>query len=462
VIKYSILIIDDEKTIRDGIMMAFDGVYRMSAYPDAEKALAFMETETPDLVILDIGLPGMSGIDALKKIKTENPDLLVIMVTAYEDVDTVISAMKAGAYDYVVKPLHMDSLEVTIGNALDSICLRKEILSLQQRYLKEHIPCFIGESNVIQDVMDFIKTVAKSPDTPVLIQGETGTGKELIASAVHYNSPNFKGPFATVNCAAIPKDLIESELFGYEKGAFSGASATGKKGLIEEAANGTLFLDEVGDLGLEAQAKFLRFLDLGEFYRVGGTRKLQIKTRVVSATNKNLTDMMETGLFRRDLFYRLGVIKVHVPSLNERSDDIIPLAKYFLNEFNDKFGKNFTGISTEVVDVLLAYKWTGNVRELKNAMEAAVLVGNGPKLMLGDLDSVFHAHPHKSASFSKEEDLNTFPSEGICLTTRLQAIEKQYIQTALKLAQDNESKAARLLGMNHHTFRYRKKKLLAE
>lgn len=459
-IKYSIVIVDDEKTIRDSIMMAFDGVYQFRAFPSAEKALDALQLDPPDMVLLDIGLPGMSGIEALKKIRAKHPHVLVIMITAYEDIETVIHAMKAGAYDYVVKPLHMNSLETTIANALDNIRLRKEVQALQKKYLQEHIPCFISKSNAIQNVMDFVKTVAKSPDTPILIQGETGTGKELIASAIHFNSPNFKSPYATVNCAAIPKDLLESELFGYEKGAFTGAAATGKKGLIEEAANGTLFLDEVGDLSLEGQAKLLRFLEYGEFYRVGGTGKMQIKTRVVSATNKNLLQMVEKGQFRRDLYFRLGVIKVQVPSLNERPDDIIPLAKHFLKEFSDKFDKQFTGISATVEDALLGHDWTGNVRELKNLMEAAVLIGKGPKLAIDDMHLAFQNDPKGSKASSIMADLNAFPPEGIDLTSRLQTVEKHYIMTALKMARGNESKAARLLHMNHHTFRYRRKKLL--
>lgn len=304
-IPYSIYIVDDEETIREGVTMALEARYKVEAFSTAESAIDAIKVKPPDLILLDIGLPGMDGINALREIKDLYPDVLIIMITAYEDIDSVISAMKLGAYDYVVKPLHMDSLEIAIRNALETIRLRKEVQLLQERYLIENLPCFIGESNAIQDVMDFIKMVAKSPDTPILILGETGTGKELIASAIHYRSPNFKGPFIPVNCAAIPKDLIESELFGYEKGAFSGAKASGKKGLIEEAANGTLFLDEVGDLSPEAQAKLLRFLETGEYYRVGGTGKFSIKTRAVSATNKNLEHMIEKDLFR-----------THVPETN--------------------------------------------------------------------------------------------------------------------------------------------------
>jgi transcriptional regulator with PAS, ATPase and Fis domain len=356
----------------------------------------------------------------------------------------------------------LDGLEVTIRNALDSIRLKKEIQQLQENHLKENIPCFISESNAIQDVMDFVRMVAKSPDTPVLIMGETGTGKELIASAIHYNSPNFKAPFATVNCAAIPKDLIESELFGYEKGAFSGAGASGKKGLIEDSANGTLFLDEIGDLSLEAQAKLLRFLELGEFYRVGGTKKLQIKTRVISATNKDLNKMIENGLFRKDLYFRLGVIKVKVPSLNERPEDIIPLAKYFLQEFSDKFGKTFTKISSEAKNALLAHHWTGNVRELKNHMEGVVLTGRGPELKLKELGLEPKEQYRKSAAVKKEDAFPPLTPEGLDLSGRLQSFEKHYIEQALKISKGNESKAAKLLNMNHHTFRYRKKKLFGE
>jgi two-component system response regulator AtoC len=304
---FTIFVIDDEEVIREGIAVALAGDYSIKAFATAESAFEKMENKPPDLVLLDIGLPGMDGIQALKEIKRRNIDIPVIMITAYEDVQTVISAMKLGAHDYVVKPIHMDALEVSIRNALETVKLKKEVQALQEKYLKENLPCFIGESNAIQDVMEFIDQVAESPDTPILIIGETGTGKELIASAIHYRSPNFRGQLVTVNCAAIPKDLVESELFGYEKGAFSGASPSGKVGLVEEAAGGTLFLDEVGDLSQEAQAKLLRFLEDGQFYRVGGTRQRKVQTRIVSATNKDLEDMVEDGLFRKDLYFGWGL-----------------------------------------------------------------------------------------------------------------------------------------------------------
>jgi DNA-binding NtrC family response regulator len=458
--KFTICIIDDESTITEGIKLALDGEYRIVDYSDAETALPAIKNEPPDLILLDIGLPGMNGVEALKVIKGDFPDLPVIMITAYEDLDTVISAMRRGAYDYIVKPIHMDGLEITIKNALDTIKLHKEIQRLQAKFLQENLPCFIGESRAILDVMEFIETVAKSPDTPILLIGETGTGKELIASSVHYRSPNFKGPLATVNCAAIPKDLIESELFGYEKGAFSGARASGKKGLIEEAANGTLFLDEVGDLSLEAQAKLLRFLEEGEFYRVGGTKKLKVNTRVVSATNKNVEEMIEHNQFRKDLYFRLGVVRVEIPSLNERSEDILPMAKFFLYEFSKKFNKDINEITPEVKQALMSHNWTGNVRELKNMIERGVLITKEDALTVQDLGFVSQT-PLESAKPAKQDSLfPPIPESGVDLTEIEKALEKHYIDEAYKMANGNESKAAKLLNINHHTYRYRRKKLM--
>ena len=458
-ISYSIYIVDDEEVIREGVLMALETNYLVKAFPSGEAALENIDKDTPDLILLDIGLPGMNGIETLSKIKSLYPNMLVIMISAFEDIKTVISAMKLGAYDYSLKPLQIDALEVSIRNALETIRLRKEVQNIQEKYLQENLPCFIGESNAIQDVMEFVATLAESADTPILILGETGTGKELIASAIHYRSPNFNGPLITVNCAAIPKDLIESELFGYEKGAFSGAHTSGKKGLIEEAENGTLFLDEVGDLSLEAQAKLLRFLEEGEYYRIGGTNKLRVKTRIVSATNKNIDSMIEKGLFRNDLFFRLGVIKVEVPSLNERRDDILPIAKHFLVEFNQRFGKKIIGITPQVENTLKKYHWTGNVRELRNLIERGVLTGKGPELTLNDL-GIEKVDSNKSAKQTKDEVLfSPIPPIGVNLSSLQESFEKHYIEEALNMADGNESKAARLLHMNHHTFRYRRKKL---
>ena len=456
-ISFSIYIIDDEEIIREGLTMALEKDYNIKSFPNAESAIKALQVEPPDLILLDIGLPGMSGIDALNKIKKLYPDILIVMISAFEDTKTVISAMKLGAYDYVVKPIQMDGLEVTICNALGTIKLRKEVQTLQQKYLKENIPCFIGESDTIQDMMVFLDKVAKSPSTPILISGETGTGKELIASSIHYRSPNYKGNFITVNCAAIPNDLIESEIFGYAKGAFSGASTSGKKGLVEDASNGTLFLDEVGDLSLEAQAKLLRFLENGEFYKIGSTKKQAIQTRVVSATNKNLEKMIKDGIFRKDLYFRLGVIKIEIPSLNERRNDILLLADSFLNEYSQKFNKTFTSISSQAKKALMTHNWTGNVRELKNLVERGVLIGEGPELL--PLDMGIEDSRQILEKRSGKIVFSPITSEGINLSQAQRLLEKFYIDGAFQISKGNESKAAKLLNINHHTYRYKRKKL---
>ena len=459
--KYKIYVIDDEQSIRDAVTVGFGDQYEINTFENAEEGLDSLEADPPDLVLLDIGLPGMDGIEALKRIKGFDPDIIAVMITAYEDVDTVIRAMKLGAEDYVIKPLDMDRLEVTVGNALDSVRLKKEVQQLQEQYLKENTPLFIRESDAIQDVMEFVNKIAKSPDTPVLIQGETGTGKELLAQAIHYRSPNFKGNFVTVNCAAVPKDLIESELFGYDKGAFTGASKSGKNGMVEEAADGTLFLDEVGDLSHEAQAKLLRFLETGEFYRVGSTKKRCVHTRVVSATNKDLQGMIQHDEFRKDLLFRLGVVQVRVPSLNERREEIPALAKHFLNEFSTKFGKDVTGISSEAEQALKRHTFTGHVRELKNVIERAVLVGSGPELTLDDLGlgaDRIHTAPHAAGS-DEMPKLPELTRKGIDYDLFVQTIENHYFSRAMDLANGNMSKAAELLGLNYFTFRHRKEKL---
>jgi DNA-binding NtrC family response regulator len=456
---FSLFIVDDEEIARAGITLALKKIYNVCGYGAAEDAIAALREKAPDLILLDIGLPGMSGIEALQIIKTEHPDILVIMITAYEDVQTVVSAMKLGAYDYIVKPLDMNGLIITVRNALETIALKKEIQLLQHQYVKQNLPVIVGESKPIREIMQIVGMVAQSADTPVLITGETGSGKELIAQTIHYKSPNFKGPLVTVNCAAIPKELIESELFGYEKGAFSGAHAA-KAGLVEEAADGTLFLDEVGDLSAEAQAKLLRFLESGEYFRVGGTRKLQVQTRVISATNRDLMAMGQEGAFRMDLYYRLAVLKIEVPSLNQRRGDILPIAKFFLERFTKKFGKSYTGLSPEAIDALEKFNWTGNVRELRNIIERAVLLGSGTLLNLSQLglDANNTAPQTTCPPPSSQTELPPLSDRGIDLPAIIQSIEKKYFTHALELAGGNTSKAAKLLNFSRDKFRYRTKR----
>ncbi|MDD5640232.1 MAG: sigma-54 dependent transcriptional regulator [Syntrophales bacterium] len=449
---FSLMIIDDEVSIRQGLSFALQKDYQVQAFATAEEALKALKPEAPDLVLLDIGLPGISGLEALKEIKAISPETLVIMVTAYEEINTVIEAMKAGAHDYIIKPIHLEGVRLSIKKALETIKMRKEIQALQEKYLRENMPCFIGESDAILDVMQIVNKVAQSPDTPVIVLGESGTGKELIASAIHYKSPNFQGPFVTLNCAAIPRELLESELFGYEKGAFSGAAATGKMGLVEQAAGGTLFLDEVGDLSLEAQAKLLRFLEHGEFYRLGSTKKCQVKTRIVSATNKDIQAMIEQGLFREDLYYRLAVIKIWVPSLNERRDDILPIARHFLVELSQKYKKNFLGIAPESEALMKNYQWKGNIRELRNIIERHVLIEEGPLLHLNGLGLSPKNGKEKANAASPFMPL---PDEGVDLA----ALEKHLIIEALKKAGGNSRQAAELLNMSYYAFRYKRKSI---
>jgi DNA-binding NtrC family response regulator len=456
---YTIYIVDDEAVARNGLKLALKKKnYEVSAFETAEAAIKAIDKRPPDLVLLDIGLPGMSGVEALEIIKTQHPEVIVVMITAYEDVPTVVSSMKNGAYEYVVKPVRMDALLVILRNAFETIAMRKEIQALHEKYLKENLPCFIGESNAIQDVMELVDKAAQSPNTPILILGDTGTGKELIAKAIHYKSPNFKGPLVAVNCAAIPGELIESELFGYEKGAFTGAERSGKEGLVEKAADGTLFLDEVADLSTQAQVKLLRFLDEGEYYRIGGTRKRTVKTRIVSATNRDLAELVEEGEFRNDLYHRFAVVKLEVPSLSRRRDDIIPMAKHFLVECSQKFNKSFSSISAEAEAALKEYDWPGNVRELKNLIERGVLLSDGPELMLEDLGLENTNGGGCATTPDNGHNLPPVSASGIDLTAVIEDIEKAYFEDALKLANGNESKAALLLNLTRDKFRYRRQK----
>ena len=461
-IKYTIAIVDDEETIRDSLDIILSDEYTICLYEDAESFVASLEETLPDVVLMDIGLPVMSGIEALEIFKVRASNSPVIMITAYEDINMVIASMKMGAFDFILKPINPDILELTIKKAVSSIALIKEVQVLQEKFLKENEPCFIGESKNIQNVMDFINMVSKSRDTPIMILGETGTGKELIAKAIHARSPVFQGPFVAVNCSAFPEDLIESELFGYEPGAFSGAKQQGKRGFIEEADQGTLFLDEVADLSPAGQAKLLRFLENGEFYKVGGTKKYKVHTRVVSATNKDLALFVEKEKFRKDLYFRLCVVKAKIPSLNERPDDIIPLAKHFLHEFNIKFNKKIKGISQQAQTLLETHEFTGNVRELKNIIERSVLVARNQLVCVAEMGLSPKGGSDPSHPVSPKTALlqtPSLPEEGVHLNDLLSGIEKEYMSLAMERSRGNESRAAKLLNMNHHTFRYRWKKM---
>ncbi len=454
--RYSIYLIDDEESIRQGIGISLKRDYEIETFADAESALKRIEISVPDLILLDIGLPGMNGIEALKEIKKIDPRIIVIMITGFEEIDTVISSMKAGAYDYIVKPIRIKVLKHSLNKALETIRLQKEVRELQEKAVSENMPCIVGESNVIQNIIQFIRKAASSPDTPILITGESGTGKDLIAKAIHYQSPNFGGPYVTLNCAAIPNELIESELFGYEKGAFSGAQPSGKRGLLEEADGGTLFLDEIGDLSLNAQAKLLRWLEDGTYYRVGGTSEWHSTVRVVSATNKNLEQLIEERKFRLDLFYRIGVISIEIPSLNKRNEDIIPIAEYYLSEFSKKLNKSIRGFTSEAETCLKKHQWNGNIRELKNMIERGAIIGSDQFLTPEDIgfSGIVSQEYQKGGSIVLNGELPSLPPDGI----NLEKLEKHLILEALRLSDGNDTKAAKLLGLNYYAFRYRRKK----
>ncbi len=453
---YSVCIIDDDAALAKGLAMSLKNEYQTRVFFSGKTALEAMKNDPCDVILLDIGLPDMNGIEVLGKIKKHFPEIAVVMITGIDETETAVLAMKNGACDYIVKPLRLNTLKPALQNAVESIRLRKEVRVLQEKYLRENLPFFSCESMEIQDVMAFVRDVAASPDTSVLIIGESGTGKELVAGAIHYRSPNFKGPLISINCAAIPDELIESELFGYEKGAFSGASPKGKKGIIEKADKGTLFLDEIGDLSLKAQAKLLRFLESGEFYKIGGTKKIRVQTRIVSASNKNLEAMIKKKQFREDLYYRIGVIRIEVPPLNRRRGDILLIARHFLVTFAEKFGKTVTGISPDAENALKQFRWKGNIRELKNVIERAVLTAKGPELNIRNLGMKKNG---ASVRRHKKTQVPLIPPEGTDLSCVLQSVEKEHIKAALKISEGNERKAAKLLKMNYTTFRYRKKKL---
>ena len=444
-----VLVIDPAAEIGADLGRGLGPRHGIRAAATGADGLAAVGRRFPDVVVIGAGIPWGEGVEVLRTLRARHPDLPVIVVTAQRAVEQAVSAMKLGAYDVVTIPLCKEGLAPVIGNALESVRLRAEVTRLQARLLRDRIPAMVTESDAIRGVMELVSRVAQSRSTPVLIVGGTGTGKELIAHAIHSRSPLAQGPLVTVNCAAIPEGLIESELFGHEKGAFTGATAR-KPGLIEGAAGGTLFLDEVGELSPGAQAKLLRFLESGEFYRVGGTQPRQVAVRLVAATHRDLERLATEGAFRDDLYYRMAVVVLRVPSLEDRRDDILPLARSFLLRYADEFGKTLTDFSTDGADALLGHPWRGNIRELKNAVERGALVAAGEEVTARDL-GLGRPIPDRR----ERGALPPLPAEGLELEAELARLEGHYLEAALDAAGGVLSVAARLLGLNHHTYRYR-------
>jgi two-component system response regulator PilR (NtrC family) len=449
-----ILVADDEQSMREflDIMLKKEG-YKVSLASNGEEVLKLIDKDLFDLILLDIRMPKLDGIGVLKKIKTASPETIVIMITAYASADTAIKAMKEGAYDYITKPFKVDEIKLIIKNALEKKNLQKENLLLKQVVRDRYrFGSIIGQSSKMLALYDLLEKIAPTK-TNILITGESGTGKELAAKAIHYNSSRKDKPFVTLNCGAIPESLIESELFGHMKGAFTDAITT-KKGLFEMADEGSIFLDEISELPLLMQVKLLRVLQDKEFKRVGGTDDIRVDVRIISATNKDLEEAVKEKRFREDLFYRLNVIQMKMPPLRDRKEDIPILAAHFLKKYSEELNKNILKISPDALNMLLNYEYPGNVRELQNIIERAVALGNGNELTPQHLSSYLD---EQIQSKRGAIDLD-IPPDGIDLEKVIEEIERALLLKALDRTKGIKKKAAELLRINFRSMRYRLEK----
>jgi DNA-binding NtrC family response regulator len=465
-----ILIVDDEKLVRWALTQkCTEFGYQSVEAESGEEALRALQGESVDAVLLDVHLPDMSGLEVLEKLKQAGETRSIIMMTADPQLDDVKAALRMGAYDFVSKPINFEELCVTLQNALEAGALRTEVESLRgevRRRAGYHE--VVGVSRKITELMKFVYKVAASEASTILIQGESGTGKDLVAKAIHYRSSRAERPFVAINCSAIPETLIEAELFGHEKGAFTDAKAM-KKGLFEMADGGTLFLDEIGELSPLLQAKLLRVLEDQMVRRVGGVRDIQVDVRVIAASNRDLEKEVREGRFRQDLYYRLAIIAIYLPALRERKEDVVPLVEFFLAHYNKKFRKNVQGPSEETRRLLLNYDWPGNVRELKNALERAMILEEGNQLRPEDLPfsvasgrgggsvetkmgaPVAEAQP---APGKRRLPALSIPEGG----TSLEDVEHALVELALQQSHGNQIKAAKLLSISRDALRYKMKK----
>ncbi|MDA8339011.1 MAG: sigma-54 dependent transcriptional regulator [Nitrospiraceae bacterium] len=443
-----IIVIDDEHRQRDILQTILsDEGYEVHTAPSAEEGLKLIKQLNPDVVITDLKMGGMSGMQLMEAIPDDLIKPAVIIMTAYGTISSAVEAIKKGAFDYLTKPLEKDAIVLTVKKATERMELLKENIRLQDALFdKFKIEGIVGGSKNMKAAMEVVKKVTPTSVT-VLIQGESGTGKELIARAVHYNSPRRTCPFTAINCAAIPDNLIESELFGYEPGAFTGATHR-KIGLFEASDRGTLFLDEIGDLPLLMQTKILRVLQDKEIRRVGGKDSIKIDVRIIAATNKDLEKEVAKGGFREDLYYRLKVVTVEIPPLRDRKEDIPSLVKFFIDKYNKEFGKRVKGISEGATKALMDYHWPGNIRQLESVIERAVLMSDTDTISLNDIKGELRLPPDKGIL-----DLE-IPDEGI----NFESLEKELIKKAMTKTNNVAAKAARLLGMSYKTFWYRLEK----
>ncbi len=450
-----VLIIDDDDLVSSSLKKVLTKQnFDVETCLIASETKNFISNFQPDVILLDIYLTTHNGLDLLKVIKKEFPSIPVIMITGYADIKMAVTSIKSGAFDFLLKPIDLDQLLIVLDKALENVRLKSEVDRLHTILMQDELTAdFFGKSTKIQKLVHSVEKLAKSPDTTILLEGESGTGKEVFAKYIHQKSPRANAPFITINCATIPRELAESELFGHEKGAFTGASQKTKLGKFELANNGTLLLDEIGELSLDMQVKLLRVLQERKFYRLGGEKEISVNVRVLAATNRNLEEEVNKGNFREDLFYRLNVVKINIPPLRERKEDIPYIAYSFLREFNQKFNKEISGIDPAAVELLKSYHWKGNIRELRNVMERVVLLCE---------DDVLTEHHFGFLTDSKTftEDINDqfilqIPSKGI----KMDHVVKVLIQKTLKITNGNQVKAAKILGLSRSKLRYRMEQL---
>ncbi|OGP87592.1 MAG: hypothetical protein A2157_13750 [Deltaproteobacteria bacterium RBG_16_47_11] len=451
--QFKILVIDDEPILRDslGVALSTSG-YAVLIAKTGEEGLDLFRKEGPDLVLLDHWLPGINGDEVLRRIREENTEVPIIIMTAQGSVELAVNSMKSGAFDFLVKPFDLDQIEAVVRKGFERVRLKKEIEWLRSQYQERfRSGGIVGVSQKVKDVLRLAEKVAQGSDTTVLIEGETGTGKELLAEYIHFLSPRSSFPFIPINCGAIPKDLFESEFFGYEKGAFTGALEKGKTGKVEAAEKGTLFLDEVGELSPSAQVKVLRVFEEKEYFKVGGVEKKSADVRIIAATNKDLDSEVKKGNFRDDLYFRLNVVKLYVPPLRDRKEDILPLFQFFIGRFNEQFKKEFAQISKEAEKRILSYSWPGNIRELRNAVERIILLEKGDTILGKHLSFLSEEiePPEEGVPFKPH-----LPPQGIVLDE----VEKHYIIEALKIKKGNKLQAAKMLGISRSALLYRMQK----
>ena len=435
-----VLVVDDEPMVCLALTNWLEEEnYFAQAVEDGPQAVKAVRGENWDIVLLDLRMPGMDGLEVLKEVKEIAPQTVVIMMTAYASIPGAVQAMKEGAYDYIVKPLDVDQLTLMLKRIVEHQQLITENILLRKRLTEQYeFEDIIGRSEAMQEVFSMIKAVTDTNAT-VLITGETGTGKELVARAIHSNSSQRYGPFVATSCGALPETLLESELFGYEKGAFTGADRT-KKGRFELANGGTLFLDEVGDISMKTQIKLLRVLQEKSFSRLGGTEQIKVDVRLISATNRDLVAAIEEGSFRSDLYYRLNVVSIQLPPLRDRKDDVPLLAAHFINKYNVEFNKKFDRVDRKAMDFMMDYHWPGNVRELENVIERALVIDQGPQVQVKHLPFC-----------NVESPLTEEPQS-------LQEVERIHIEKMLQKNDWNIAKTARLLNIDRTTLHKKIKK----